>query len=149
MLRNFEEGHDFIRREFGITPTVAWQLDPFGHSSGLASLFAEIGFEATFFARMNLDEFRDRSLEQDLEFVWRPRFASDEAVEGARPEIFAHMLFDHYNPPDFVAYLAYHGNHVKPFNENHGTNWFNYFTSQAEAYRTKNVIVLWGDDFSH
>ena len=24
MLRNFEEGHDFLREEFDITPKVAW-----------------------------------------------------------------------------------------------------------------------------
>ena len=40
-------------REFSATPSVAWQLDPFGHSSGIADLFSEIGFEAMFFARMN------------------------------------------------------------------------------------------------
>ena len=70
LLRNFEEGHDFVRREFGKIPTIAWQLDPFGHSSGVAHLFAEIGLEATFFARMNSKEKRDRQLERDLEFVW-------------------------------------------------------------------------------
>ena len=53
VLRNFEMGHDFVMQEFSVAPTVAWQLDPFGHSSGIADLFSEIGFEAMFFARMN------------------------------------------------------------------------------------------------
>ena len=73
VLRNFEEGHDFTMREFNMTPTIAWQLDPFGHSSGIAQLFAEIGFEATFFARMNNVEFGHYVLERDLEFVWQPK----------------------------------------------------------------------------
>ena len=33
ILRNFEAGHDFLREEFGINPTIGWQLDPFGHSA--------------------------------------------------------------------------------------------------------------------
>ena len=88
VLRNFEAGHDFVRHEFNITPTVSWQLDPFGHSSGLASLFAEIGFEATFFARMNNEEKANRILERDLEFVWRPKFSNGPADgdDDAQPE---------------------------------------------------------------
>ena len=53
VLRNFEAGHDFLRLEFGEIPSAAWQLDPFGHSKALADLYAQIGFEATFFARIN------------------------------------------------------------------------------------------------
>ena len=111
VLRNFEAGHDFVRREFNVTPTVAWQLDPFGHSSGLASLFVEVGFEATFFARMNIEEKAHRTLERDLEFVWRPKFSTTSADDDDEPErqqqIFAHMLFDHYNPPSFVRSTDY------------------------------------------
>ena len=56
VLRNFEAGHDFLKDAFGITPTVVWQLDPFGHSSAMADIFAEIGFDATVFARINLED---------------------------------------------------------------------------------------------
>lgn len=70
MLRNFEAGHEFVMGELGVTPSIAWQLDPFGHSSGLADIFAEIGFEETVFARMNFEEIANRKLERDFEFVW-------------------------------------------------------------------------------
>ena len=53
VIRNYEEGHDFLRREFGITPRIGWQLDPFGHSAVTANIMAEMGMEAVFFARMN------------------------------------------------------------------------------------------------
>ena len=53
VLRNYEAGHDFLRSEFGMTPRIGWQLDPFGHSAVTAELMAEMGMEAIFFARIN------------------------------------------------------------------------------------------------
>lgn len=26
-------GHRFLKKEFGVTPTIGWHIDPFGHSS--------------------------------------------------------------------------------------------------------------------
>lgn len=44
--------HRFLNRTFGVTPKVAWQIDPFGHSATQASLLsAAAGFEALFFGR--------------------------------------------------------------------------------------------------
>ena len=53
VLRNFETAHDFLRQEFNIKPTIAWQLDPFGHSAVNARLMAEMGMEAIFMGRIN------------------------------------------------------------------------------------------------
>ena len=39
ILRNFRIGKLFLWEEFGVEPKVGWQLDPFGHSSGLAKLY--------------------------------------------------------------------------------------------------------------
>ena len=60
MLRNFEAGHDFLQEEFGCTPTIGWQLDPFGHSAVNARLMAEMGMEAIFMGRINEDDKRLR-----------------------------------------------------------------------------------------
>lgn len=49
-------GHAFIKREFGIIPKIAWHCDPFGHSATTPELFAKMGFEALFFARIDDDE---------------------------------------------------------------------------------------------
>ena len=108
-------GHEFLRQEFDVTPMVAWQLDPFGHSSGLADLFAEIGFDAMFFARMNSEEMRDRRLERDLEFIWRPNFYGTKEEERGRKELFAHLLYDHYNPPIFIKSKYLTGSTPTPF----------------------------------
>ena len=33
MLNNMMIGHEFVQREFGVTPRVGWHIDPFGHSN--------------------------------------------------------------------------------------------------------------------
>lgn len=38
-------GHRFIKEEFGVTPRIGWQIDPFGHSAVQAYL---LGAEVTF-----------------------------------------------------------------------------------------------------
>jgi alpha-mannosidase len=32
-INNMMYGHQFLKDEFGITPTIGWHVDPFGHSS--------------------------------------------------------------------------------------------------------------------
>jgi len=53
MIDNMMFGHDFILKEFGIKPRIGWQIDPFGHSNTNARIFAEMGFDALFFARLD------------------------------------------------------------------------------------------------
>ena len=53
MIDNMKIGHDFILNEFGIKPRIGWQIDPFGHSNTNARMFAEMGFDAFFFARID------------------------------------------------------------------------------------------------
>ena len=62
ILRNFEQAHDFLWKEFGVKPKIGWQLDPFGHSGANAEIFAELGFEAMVFARINEQDFAERKL---------------------------------------------------------------------------------------
>ena len=53
MIENMLVGHQFALREFGVRPRVGWQLDPFGHSNTNARLYAEMGFDGLFFARLD------------------------------------------------------------------------------------------------
>lgn len=53
MINNMMKGHEFILKEFGVKPNIGWHVDPFGHSSANPRLFADMGFEAWFFARLS------------------------------------------------------------------------------------------------
>jgi hypothetical protein len=39
-------GHSFLKKEFGVTPKVGWNLDAPGNSMTNTRLFAQLGFEA-------------------------------------------------------------------------------------------------------
>jgi alpha-mannosidase len=46
-------GRYFLKKEFNIEPKIAWHIDAFGHSSVNAKLFAEMGFDALVFSRLD------------------------------------------------------------------------------------------------
>ncbi|KAJ8435417.1 hypothetical protein Cgig2_001069 [Carnegiea gigantea] len=65
-------GHRFIKEEFGVTPRIGWQIDPFGHSAVQAYLLgAEVGFDSLFFARIDYQDRQKRMDEKSLEVVWQ------------------------------------------------------------------------------
>lgn len=72
LILNMYLGHQFLKNEFGITPTIGWMLDNSGHSATNARLFIEFGFEALFLARVH-DQERDTLKKQhSLNFLYRP-----------------------------------------------------------------------------
>ena len=94
-INNMQHGHDFLMKEFGVRPRVAWHIDPFGHSSATPRLFADMGFDAWFFARLDDQDKLVRMEEVSMEWVWRPFFQH----EGKRTQIFTHALYQHYSAP--------------------------------------------------
>lgn len=84
ILRNFEQGSDFLLKEFGVKPRIGWQLDPFGHSSANAKLFKMMGLESIVFARINEDHKMILKETQDMQFIWKPYFETgDKTWEGS------------------------------------------------------------------
>ena len=60
MIDNMALGFKTLKDTFGdcAMPSIAWQIDPFGHSREHASLYAQMGLEALFFARI---DYRDKA----------------------------------------------------------------------------------------
>lgn len=52
-------------------PKIGWQIDAFGHSREMASLFAQFGFDGLFFARLDWRDKRKRIAEKQMDHIWR------------------------------------------------------------------------------
>lgn len=139
---------------------MGWQLDPFGHSAVNALLFAQMGMEAIFFARINEQDHYIRSQSGNMEFIWNPTFnstfGSNELEESGDPntEIFAHALMTHYTPMkgDWLSNKFYRFGSDTPtrkFADKEAYRWFELFNEKLRAYKTNNILILWGDDFAH
>ena len=96
MINNMMIGHDFLLDEFGIKPRIGWQIDPFGHSNTNARLFAEMGFDALFFGRIDYEDKNKRMNDKTMEWVWIP---SNQSL-GPDVNILAHTLYNGYGSPD-------------------------------------------------
>ena len=74
MMNNMMIGHEFLEREFGdyARPRIGWHIDPFGHSNANPRLFAEMGFDAWFFARIDFEDREVRMADLSMQWVWKP-----------------------------------------------------------------------------
>ena len=72
ILNNFMIGHEWLAKEFGVTPRIGWNIDDFGHSQANTRIFAELGFEAMFFSRLDHAEKDQKTNDQAMNFLWRP-----------------------------------------------------------------------------
>ena len=65
-VRQILRGRAYFREKFGVEPTTAVNLDPFGHTRGLVQILKRSGFDSYLFMRPNND---DCPLPDDL-FTW-------------------------------------------------------------------------------
>lgn len=85
--------------------------------------------------------------------MWSPDFFGDNHDDET--SIFTHVLYDHYQPPDFVYSDDYMVgadpklNFVFVAGQSNEQYWFKHFEAQISAFKTNQVLVLWGGDFAH
>lgn len=75
------QGHQWLQQTFGVTPTIGFQIDPFGASTTVAQLWKSAGFTHHIIDRMN---FRTKDLlkqKKALQFLWYPS-AADTTAPG-------------------------------------------------------------------
>ena len=88
MLDNYATGHRAIAAEFGRSalPTIAWQIDPFGHSATQGVLSSSLGgFQGVMWGREPLDFKAACRPDRALERIWLPSksLGSSAATFGA------------------------------------------------------------------
>lgn len=85
-VRQIQAGRRYFDEKFGVRPTTAINVDPFGHTRGLVQILAKSGYDSYLFCRPWQC---DCPLPDDL-FRW-------EGYDGSR--ILGRRMADHYNSP--------------------------------------------------
>lgn len=147
-------GLRFIDDTFGpdARPTVAWHIDPFGHSAEQASLFSLMSFDGFFFGRIDEDDKQKRLKEQRMEMVWRGSRNYEKASQ-----IFSGVLYNGYNPPDGFCYDEFCADPpiqddplLYDMNVQERVDAFVKITcEQAKSYKTNHIILTMGSDFQY
>ncbi|XP_067010796.2 lysosomal alpha-mannosidase isoform X2 [Anabrus simplex] len=134
-------------------PRVAWQIDPFGHSREMASIFSQLGFDGLFFARLDFQDKKHRLETKTTEFIWRgsPRNLGDKA------SIFTSVLYNHYSAPSGFCFDVLCNDEPIIDNKRSGDynvprkvdDFIKFCNEQGQYYRTDHILVTMGDDFNY
>jgi lysosomal alpha-mannosidase len=143
-INNVQAGNEYLEKELGFRPTIGWQIDPFGHHSATAALFADMRFDAIFFARIDYQDKEKRLEEKSMEFLWRPMSEN----RGNSTEILAHMMYQHYSAPRHFCFSIFCDDDAiveDPLLETYNINekvdeLHEYFLHMSKHYRTKNIM---------
>ncbi|KAL7572841.1 hypothetical protein ACA910_014693 [Epithemia clementina (nom. ined.)] len=123
-------GHDLLRQELDVIPTIGWQLDPFGHSATQARWFTHaLGFDALYFGRIDYQDLELRRQHQQTEGLWNPSLSTsddtnnnDDDDSAVDPTIFWGLTGSYggnYGPPgsSFCFDEPLCGDRLLPLNE--------------------------------
>ncbi|CAG9760144.1 unnamed protein product [Ceutorhynchus assimilis] len=133
-------------------PKIGWQIDPFGHSREMASIFAQLGFDGVLLGRIDYQEKRFRWQTRTPEMVWR---GSDSLGEAS--DIFTGVMYNTYSPPPGFCFDILCGDEPviddkKSFEYNvdrRVAEFVAYLDNVTQVYTTNNVIITMGDDFNY
>ncbi|KAF7265915.1 hypothetical protein GWI33_020660 [Rhynchophorus ferrugineus] len=134
-------------------PKLGWQIDPFGHSSEMASIFAGLGYDGVVLVRIDYEDKRLRLKNKQLEFVWR---GSNNL--GRPSDLFTSILPDHYYPPSNFCFDVFCSDEPlvddtesPEYNiEKRGDEFIKHHIEPLlNSHQTSNVMIPMGRDFSY
>ncbi|XP_053673280.1 lysosomal alpha-mannosidase-like [Anopheles nili] len=153
VIDQFTWGLRFLNDTFGECgrPRVGWQIDPFGHSREQASMFAQMGYDGVFFARLDYQDKTHRMQTKTMETIWR----SSSNLEDS--ELFTSALYNHYSaPPGYCFDVLCNDDPMIDDSESTDYNvkaktdtFIAWLEKMADSYRSTNLIVTMGDDFNY
>ncbi|XP_033223798.1 lysosomal alpha-mannosidase-like [Belonocnema kinseyi] len=133
-------------------PKIGWQIDPFGHSREQASMFAQMGFDGLLFGRLDYQDKSQRMKTQTPELIWK-----GSPSLGESSNLFTTVLYNIYVPPSGFCFdilcsdePLIDDTEVPDYNIDRKVEQFlEFVNNQAKAYRTNNVIITMGNDFTY
>ncbi|CAF1413328.1 unnamed protein product [Adineta ricciae] len=145
-------GAEFLYETFGdcARPKIGWQIDPFGHSREVASLFIQMGFDGLFFGRADYHDLIDRSTKRTREMIW-------QTTSNLDPQnwLFTGILpLYYFGPPSFCFDITCRDQPIMDDPSLHDYNvpervetFIGEALAQAEIYTTNHIIMTMGGDF--
>ncbi|XP_002066512.2 lysosomal alpha-mannosidase [Drosophila willistoni] len=150
VIDQFTLGLKFLDDNLGscARPRIGWQVDPFGHSREQASIFAQMGFDGEFFARMDETDKAQRLEKLNMEMIWQ----ASESLSNH--EIFTGLLYRHYSSPTGFCFDVHcvdypiidtdsYENNVKDRTD----EFIRYLDQVAPHFRSNHIMVPFGGDF--
>ncbi|XP_017042898.2 lysosomal alpha-mannosidase isoform X1 [Drosophila ficusphila] len=154
VIDQFSWGLRLLNDTFGECgrPRVGWQIDPFGHSREMASMFAQMGFDGMFFGRLDYQDKDERLMTKNAEMIWH-----GSANLGEEADLFSGALYNNYQAPDGFCFdilcsdaPIIDGKHSPDNNVKEKIDSFlDFAKTQSQYYRTNNIIITMGGDFTY
>nr|XP_016945443.1 lysosomal alpha-mannosidase isoform X1 [Drosophila suzukii] len=154
VIDQFSWGLRLLNDTFGECgrPRVGWQIDPFGHSREMASMFAQMGFDGMFFGRLDYQDKDERLMTKNAEMIWH-----GSANLGEESDLFSGALYNNYQAPDGFCFdilcsdaPIIDGKHSPDNNVKERIDTFlDFAKTQSQYYRTNNIIITMGGDFTY
>ncbi|XP_071952735.1 lysosomal alpha-mannosidase-like [Antedon mediterranea] len=148
-------GLKFLEETFGACgrPLIAWHIDPFGHSREQSSLFAQMSFDAFFFARIDYADQAERMKLKNLEAMWK----SNPNLGSSADMFFGTLYGPLYGPPHgFCFDEACHDPPIQDDKNLSGynvdqrvTDFISAVQDQAKHFKTNNIMMTMGMDFEY
>uniref|UniRef100_A0A1Q3FMY3 Alpha-mannosidase n=2 Tax=Culex tarsalis TaxID=7177 RepID=A0A1Q3FMY3_CULTA len=132
-------------------PRIGWQIDPFGHSREQASIFAQMGFDGYFFGRLDYEDKRQRLTKKNAEMIWKA------SANLADSDLFTGVLYNTYQPPPGFCFDILCSDEPfmdSPYSAENNVDakvdkFLYYVQLQAKHYRTNNIVLTMGGDFTY
>ncbi|CAF1277182.1 unnamed protein product, partial [Adineta ricciae] len=147
-------GAEFLRDQFGECgrPKLGWQIDPFGHSKEVASLFAQMGFDGLFFGRIDFQDYTQRNQSKTMEMIWKGSYDLGEPswlFTGVIPRVYT-------APQSFCFDYRCHDEPIRDDPQLHDYNvpervqaFIDAAHIQARSYTTNHIMMTMGSDFHY
>ncbi|EEZ99703.1 Alpha-mannosidase 2-like Protein [Tribolium castaneum] len=131
-------------------PKIGWQIDPFGHSREMASIFAQLGFDGLLLGRIDYEDKDKRFESKTPEMIWK-------GSDNLDADIFTGVMYNTYAPPKGFCFdimcddePLVDDKKSPLYNiERKVDDFFAYLDNVTKAYTTSNVIITMGEDFNY
>ena len=137
-------GLQYLHERFNATPTVGWQIDPFGYNNFMPSIFKELGYKYLVLNRIGDQRKENFKNSSNMDF-WL-----ESGELGDKNKILTHVLPRHYEPQDYDQLIA---NIPSEFDSEKNKmefvkRFFNiYIKEQIKGYKSEEFMMLMGKDF--